>query len=272
MCAGQWPAAVCESRPSQGQAEPLCYPLLPCVPPGFFPPFSSLGFFFSVFFERGSDFVEAVLFCLTPLPPLLPLVRSPLRKTKTGWKNSHHLLLSELLTMQIPSLSSSALPSLSLLSPPSLSLSLSATVGEELSHFSLFLLPLSCPSSNSNSYLVSHFSTCFETERRGSRQTWREVCCLSVGMCKNVHVCHCDGGGLFFISKKPHIHTIHACVCLCTVRGVHLHSQICKKAQFLTCKSAHLRLCMCVCRSNSRSDCVCVCVRVRPCAPARSFH
>lgn len=35
-CAGWWPAAVCESRPSQGQAEPFCYPLLPCVPLGFF--------------------------------------------------------------------------------------------------------------------------------------------------------------------------------------------------------------------------------------------
>lgn len=86
------------------------------------------------------------------------------KKIKNRLKNSHHLLLSELLTMHIPSLSSSALPSHCLLFPPSLSLSLSATVGEVLS-FSLFLLPFFfCPSSKSNSYLVSHFRICFGTE------------------------------------------------------------------------------------------------------------
>lgn len=61
---------------------------------------------------------------------------------KTGWKNSHHLLLSELLTMQIPSLSSSALPSLSLLSPPSLPLSL-LLLGKSSLIFSLSPPPVS---------------------------------------------------------------------------------------------------------------------------------
>ena len=141
-CAGRWPAAVCESRPSPGQAEPLCYPLLPCVPLGFFTLSSS-----SQILCRCCCFkTELQLFKSTLFWMVLPLVLivSLLGKTKTSWKTSHHLLLSELLTMQIPSLSSSALPSLSLLSPPSLFLSF--FWGRALS-FSLYLLPLSCPSS-----------------------------------------------------------------------------------------------------------------------------
>lgn len=60
---------------------------------------------------------------------------APPRENKNRLKNSHHLLLSELLTMQIPSLSS--------LFPlaPFPSLSLSATVREELSHFLSFSSP-----------------------------------------------------------------------------------------------------------------------------------
>lgn len=78
VCAGWWPAAVCESRPSQGQTEPLCYPLLPCVPPGFFPPFSSLSFFF---FSTQLRLFKPVLFCLLLL---LLLVLRLLGETKTG--------------------------------------------------------------------------------------------------------------------------------------------------------------------------------------------
>lgn len=151
---------MCESRPSQGQAEPLFYPLLPCVPPGFCPPPSpppASPFSLSPHPHpprHSSDFFKSVLLWRIPLLLVLLL----LEETKTGWKNSHHLLLRELLTMQIPSLSSSALSSLFL--PPSLPPCYCWC--SVLSHF-LFLLPLSRPSSNSNSYLVSHFSTCSDT-------------------------------------------------------------------------------------------------------------
>lgn len=104
--------------------------------------------------RHSSDFFKSVLLWRIPLLLVLLL----LEETKTGWKNSHHLLLRELLTMQIPSLSSSALSSLFL--PPSLPPCYCWC--SVLSHF-LFLLPLSRPSSNSNSYLVSHFSTCSDT-------------------------------------------------------------------------------------------------------------
>lgn len=108
---------MCESRPSQGQAEPLCYPLLPCVPPGFLCSLLLLSNSL-LFLSTQLQLFKSALLCLV-LP--LVLVLKLLGKNKTRLKNSHHLLLSELLTMQIPSLSSSALPSLSLLSPPSLS-------------------------------------------------------------------------------------------------------------------------------------------------------
>lgn len=88
--------------------------------------------------------------------------RLPLGTQKQA-ENSHHLLLlSQLLTMQISSLSSSALPSLSL--PPS------ATVGEVLSHFLSFSSPSLALPLTPNSYLVSHFSTCFKTERDTERR------------------------------------------------------------------------------------------------------
>lgn len=113
---------MCESRPSQGQAEPLCYPLLPCVPPGFFPAFSFLRFFcFFFFFFFFLNAAQAFQICAPPPGSSSSSSCSqPPRENKNRLKDSHHLLLSELLTMQIPSLSSSALPSLSLLSPPSL--------------------------------------------------------------------------------------------------------------------------------------------------------
>lgn len=153
---------MCESRPSQGQAEPLCYPSLPCVPPGFFTSFSSS---FQIRIVISSNAAPAVQIS-APLPGSSSCSQAP-RENKNWLKNSHHLLLSELLTMQIPSLSSYALPSLSLLSPPSLT---ACYCWGRALLVSLFLLPLSRPSSTSNSYLLSHFSTCFEIERDGENR------------------------------------------------------------------------------------------------------
>lgn len=56
--------------------------------------------------------------------------------------------------------------------------------------FSLFLLPLSRPSSTSNSYLVSHFSTCFEIERDREREEGTDrKCCSSMGECVQLKMC-----------------------------------------------------------------------------------
>lgn len=86
-CAGWWPAAVCESRPSQGQTEPLCYPLLPCVPPGFFPPFSSFSFFF-FFFLNTAQTLSLCSSAWFVLFFVFLLLSSALRKQKTGWKTA----------------------------------------------------------------------------------------------------------------------------------------------------------------------------------------
>lgn len=136
VCAGWCPAAVCESRPPQGQTEPLCYPLLPCVPPGFSPPFSFLCCFLKAHTFQNSSSSSSRLFYF------FFFLLSSSEKTQQFEKRSHHLLLLGLLTMQIPSLSSSALPLASL---PSLSLSLppslSATVGEVFLIFFFFSSP-----------------------------------------------------------------------------------------------------------------------------------
>lgn len=103
-------------------------------------------------------------------------------KQKTRLKNSLHLLLSELLTMQIPSLSSSALPSHCLLFPPSLS----ATVGEVLSTF------LSFSSLSFDLPLTVIESPIAERDRRserGARQRWESRVCLDLRS-KTV-VCYC---------------------------------------------------------------------------------
>lgn len=108
-----------------------CLEFLPASSPSF-PPSAS-------FHETYVRLFKSVLFRTIPvlLRLLVPLLPEKTKQKKTGWKTAT-TCCSQLLTMQIPSLSSSALPS----HCPSFSLSLSATVGEELSHF----LPFSSPS------------------------------------------------------------------------------------------------------------------------------
>lgn len=128
MCAGLPPAAVCKSRPSQGQAEPLCYPLLPSSR---FLHASSSGVLFSFSLTA------------TPAVPICALLSgsSPCSVSPSRRQNSEE----EKKRKKLPPLAAlratyNAEPLSKLLSFP-LPPSFSATVGEELSHFLSFSSP-----------------------------------------------------------------------------------------------------------------------------------
>lgn len=155
--------------------------------------------------------------------------------------------------MQIPSLSSSALPSLSLLSPPSLLL-----LGK--SSLSFFLLPLSRPSSTSNSYLLSHFSTCFETERDRENRS---------KMLLQLKMCMCWWWGL--LSPKQNRHTIHTCVYCVTSLSleacIHTGKFTSSPAEGYICMMVfvHVFLFYAACKFIARTVCVCVRLCVSMC-------
>lgn len=122
--AGQPSAAVCKSRPSRGQAEPLCYPLLP----------SPRFLFAPSFFVLFSFSLKA-----TPTFQICALLSgsSPCSVSPNGKQNSEKKKLPPLVALRA---TYNAEPLSKLLSFP-LPPSFPATVGEELSLFLSFSSP-----------------------------------------------------------------------------------------------------------------------------------
>lgn len=131
---------MCESRPSQGQAEPLRYPLLPCVPPGFFTPSSSFRILF-FFCQRSSNFsnlCSSAWFFLLLLFSASSGGKNPPKKNRLEKQPPLAALRATYNADPLSKLLCSPFP----LAPfPSLPPSLPATVGEELSNFLSFSSP-----------------------------------------------------------------------------------------------------------------------------------
>lgn len=227
-CAGWWPAAVCESRPSQGQAEPLCYPLLPCVPPGFL---CSLLLLSNSFLFLSTQ-LQLFKTC-TPLSGSSSCSCSQAPREKQNQVEKQPPLAALRATYNADPLSKLLCSPFPLAPLPSLPLS-ALLLGKSILIFSLFLLPQSRPSSTTNSYLVfRHLLWDRKRQRERREQAEAEnvapsLECVQLKLC--LYVSTWWWWESTFSPENTHTHT--CLLCYLNAWGVHLHSQ-----------SAHLHDC-----------------------------
>ena len=161
--AGPTPAAACKSRPSQGQAEPLCYPSLPSTR---FPHTSFLGVLFVFSLTATPAFSN--LCCALWFLPLFWFSHWKAKQWRREEKNP-------LLPLAALGATYNAEPLSKLLSFP-LPLSFPATVGKELSAFFSFSSP--CLALPLPQVL---FSVSFQHLRGNRKSLGTADCCLQNG-------------------------------------------------------------------------------------------